>query len=81
MYLEKFLERKDLGIIAKKGHLIRIGLWEEWQEEVSRQNLSESHLSSYKESWYNFIIGSFSFRKTKRGIDFWLYVARNGEKP
>ena len=79
------------GVITrdeKIAQLKKLGLWREYLKEVKKKEgewaLGSSRsleiLLNCADSWKNFLFMSFRFTHTKRGYDFWVYVALYGKR-
>ena len=87
MRTKELLSKNELTREEKIAHLKKLGLWREFQrelkalEEAFLYQITLQHVLNYKSGWRMFIYGSLIFRRTKRGLEFWRYVAKNGKKP
>lgn len=87
MRTNELLLKNELTREEKIAHLKKLGLWREFQrelkalEEAFLHQITLQHVLNYRCDWWMFISGSLIFRRTKRGYEFWHYVAKNGKKP
>ena len=87
MRTNELLLKNKLTREEKIAHLKKLGLWREFQrelkalEEAFLYQITLQHVLNYRCDWWGFISGSLVFRRTKRGHEFWHYVAKNGKKP
>lgn len=87
MRTNDLLLKEKLTRDEKIAHLKKLGLWREFQRELKACEgdflypFTLQHVLNYRTDWQMFISGSLIFRRTKRGHDFWHYVAKNGKKP
>ena len=87
MRVKELLLKEKLTREEKIAHLKKLGLWREFQRELKACEgdflypITLQHMLNYKCDWDMFISGSLIFRRTKRGHEFWHYVAKNGKKP
>jgi hypothetical protein len=87
MRTNELLLKNGLSREEKIAHLKKLGLWREFQIELKALEgdflypITLQHVLSYRNNWWMFISGSLIFRRTKRGFEFWHYVAKNGKKP
>lgn len=87
MRAKELLLKEKLTREEKIAHLKKLGLWREFQRELKACEgdflypITLQHTLNYKCDWDMFISGSLIFRRTKRGHEFWHYVAKNGKKP
>ena len=87
MRTNELLLKNKLTREEKIAHLKKLGLWREFQRELKACEgdflypITLQHVLNYRDNWWMFISGSLIFRRTKRGHEFWQYVAKNGKKP
>ena len=87
MRTKELLLKEKLTREEKIAHLKKLGLWREFQKELkacegdSLYPITLQLVLNYEDDWWMFISGSLIFRRTKRGHEFWHYVAKNGKKP
>lgn len=87
MRTNELLLKNDLTRDEKIAHLKKLGLWREFQMELKAQEgyplylFTLQHVLNRRDDWWMFISGSLIFSITKRGHEFWHYVAKNGKKP
>ena len=87
MRTNELLLKNKLTREEKIAHLKKLGLWREFQRELKDLEgtflypSTLQHVLNYIDDWCTFISGSLIFRRTKRGYEFWSYVAKNGKKP
>lgn len=87
MGTNELLLKNKLTKEEKIAHLKKLGLWREFQRELKDLEgtflypITLQHVLNYRDDWRMFISGSLIFRRTKRGHEFWHYVAKNGKKP
>ena len=87
MRTNELLLKNKLTREEKIAHLKKLGLWREFQRELKACEgdflypITLQHVLNYRDGWWMFISGSLIFRRTKRGHEFWHYVAKNGKKP
>ena len=87
MRTNELLLKEKLTREEKIAHLKKLGLWGEFQRELKACEgyflypITLQHMLNCKCDWDMFISGSLIFRRTKRGHEFWHYVAKNGKKP
>lgn len=87
MRTKELLSKSRLTREEKIAHLKKLGLWREFQRELKACEgdflypFTLQHMLDYRNDWWTFISGSLIFSRTKRGHEFWQYVAKNGKKP
>ena len=87
MRTKELLSKAKLTRDEKIAHLKKLGLWREFQRELKDLEgtflypITLQHVLNCRDDWWMFISGSLIFRRTKRGHEFWHYVAKNGKKP
>ena len=87
MKTKELLLKEKLTRDEKIAHLKKLGLWREFQRELKTLEgallypITLQHVLNYRDDWWMFMSGSLIFRRTKRGHEFWHYVAENGKKP
>ena len=87
MRTNELLLKNELTKEEKIAHLKKLGLWREFQRELKDLEgtflypITLQHVLNYRGGWWRFISGSLIFRRTKKGHEFWRYVAKNGKKP
>lgn len=87
MRTNELLLKNKLTREEKIAHLKKLGLWREFQMELKTlegaflYQITLQHVLNYGGNWWRFISGSLIFSRTKRGHEFWHYVAKNGKKP
>lgn len=87
MRTKELLLKNDLTRGEKIAHLKKLRLWREFQIELTAQKghplylFTLHYILNLKCGWETFISSSFIFSRTKRGHEFWHYVAKNGKKP
>lgn len=87
MRTNELLLKNKLTREEKIAHLKKLGLWREFQRELKALEkaflcqITLQYVLNYRCDWWMFISGSLVFRRTKRGHEFWHYVAKNGKKP
>lgn len=87
MRTNELLLKNKLTREEKIAHLKKLGLWREFQIELKAlegaflYQITLQHVLNHRDDWRTFISGSLIFSRTKRGHEFWHYVAKNGKKP
>lgn len=87
MGTKELLEKQDLTKDEKIAHLKKLGLWREFQRELKALDgasvypFTLRYVLNHRDDWWRFMSGSLIFSRTKRGREFWHYVAKNGKKP
>lgn len=87
MRTNELLSKNKLTREEKIAHLKKLGLWREFQIELKAlegafpYQITLQNVLNYRDDWRMFISCSLIFRRTKRGHEFWHYVAENGKKP
>lgn len=87
MRTNELLLKNDLTKDEMIAHLKKLGLWREFQIELKAQEghplylYTLQHVLDFRCGWGEFISISLIFSITKRGHEFWSYVAKNGKKP
>lgn len=87
MKAKELLLKNELSKDEKIEHLKKLGLWREFKKELKACGgdflypITLQYVLNYRDDWWRFISGSLIFSRTKRGHDFWYYVAKNGKKP
>ena len=90
MRTKELLLKERLTRDEKIAHLKKLGLWREFQRELKALEgaffipdypTTLQLVLNRRDDWWTFISVSLIFRRTKRGHEFWRYVAENGKKP
>ena len=87
MRTKELLEKQDLTKEEKIAHLKKLGLWQEFQDELKKCDgyleypLTLQYVLKSRSTWRNFLFRSLIFCETSRGHEFWVHVADHGVKP
>lgn len=69
------MEELKLSRSQKVEKLVKLKVFDKWKENIKNENTDIDICLNEKETWNDFISGSFLWNKTKEGLDFWNYIA------